>query len=189
MPGGGRKGFPFERKIAVAISLWLTNGQRDDTVWRTDGSGGRSTNRRKQGKSTHGQAGDLTYTDALVKPFFDQCHIECKRGYGKWSPFDVVDKRPDHKPQVLQMWIEKAEMEAEQNGIPYVLIIIQRDQRVPIVFLPRVLLRRLMSWFGRLPRPRMSVRLDSEQHGYYYAMPLQAFFDWADPEYFLGKQA
>jgi len=75
------KGGNYERQVCKELSLWWTNGERDDIFWRTAGSGGRSTARRKKKKSTANAAGDIRYDDALGKPFIDYFLCEIKRGY------------------------------------------------------------------------------------------------------------
>jgi hypothetical protein len=78
-PGGGKqKGSAFERQICSKLSLWITNGKRDDCMWRSAISGGRATVRFKKGKSTHDQSGDLTATSREAMPFLNTFMVECK---------------------------------------------------------------------------------------------------------------
>jgi hypothetical protein len=46
------KGSSFEREIAKLLSLWWSEGMRDDVFYRSHASGGRFTMRRKSGKDT-----------------------------------------------------------------------------------------------------------------------------------------
>ena len=76
------KGGSFEREISSVLSLWWSNGTRDDIFGRSDSSGGRFTSRWKNGKSTANMAGDITFTDACGEPLIKAWSIECKTGYG-----------------------------------------------------------------------------------------------------------
>ncbi len=75
--GGKQKGSNFERDICRRLSLWVTDGTKDDCYWRSAMSGGRATVRHKSGKDTR-QTGDITAVapegHALTNLFF----IECK---------------------------------------------------------------------------------------------------------------
>ena len=56
------KGSAYERKVAMSISLWITDGLCDDAVWRSAMSGGRTTlkNRKlKKAQKNSTQAGDF----------------------------------------------------------------------------------------------------------------------------------
>lgn len=72
------KGSGFEREIAKKISLWLTNNQRDDTVWRSISSGSFATNKKKKGEISKHSVGDLMSVSEESKLFFDIFNIECK---------------------------------------------------------------------------------------------------------------
>jgi hypothetical protein len=71
---GKQKGSGFERKICVALSLWLSCGQRKDLLWRSAMSGGRATVSR----GTVRQAGDITAVAPEGHDLIDHCFIECK---------------------------------------------------------------------------------------------------------------
>lgn len=75
------KGGNFENEIARQLSLWFTKGKRDDVFGRSDGSGARFTSRRKRGKDTANQHGDITFTDILGESLISIWSIEAKTGY------------------------------------------------------------------------------------------------------------
>lgn len=75
------KGGTYENEIANKLSLWFTDGKRDDIFGRSDGSGGRFTSRRKKGKDTANMAGDLTFTDVEGEPLIKIWNLELKTGY------------------------------------------------------------------------------------------------------------
>lgn len=83
-----RKGSSFERQVAVAISLALSGGKKDDLVWRTASSGARYTQRAKKGKGNSSSAGDVEGTTAESKKILRHYIIECKHyqsiNLGEW---------------------------------------------------------------------------------------------------------
>ena len=79
------KGGDFEREVSRLLSLWWTEGARDDVFWRTSASGGRATSRAQAFKRTRYEYGDITFTDPIGKPLLDVTVIEAKRGYTNTS--------------------------------------------------------------------------------------------------------
>ena len=74
------KGSVFEREICKELSLWITSGERDDIFWRTAGSGGRATMRKKSGKTTANQEGDVCATDPIGQSTCEHCYYRIKEG-------------------------------------------------------------------------------------------------------------
>ena len=106
------KGGNFELKIAKLLSLWFSNGKRDDLICRTDSSGGRATVRMtKNKKSSKYWYGDLKNSDDVARPVFDKWSIECKTGYSRknkqsitrWDVLDVLDSFKK-KHTIGEMW-------------------------------------------------------------------------------------
>lgn len=75
------KGGSFENEVCEALSLWWTNNQRDDVFCRTRASGAKYTSRKKSGKDTVNQGGDITFSDSVGEPLIKKWSIECKTGY------------------------------------------------------------------------------------------------------------
>lgn len=71
------KGGSFERWVAKSFSLWMTDGKRNDLLWRTAMSGGRATLQRKRGINNIAQVGDISAIDPeglrLTKHFVVEC--------------------------------------------------------------------------------------------------------------------
>ena len=92
---GKSKGNNFERNISRKLSLWLTNNESDNMVWRTDTSGGRSTIKMKQNKMDdviRDNIGDLKKVCErgkyeFIDMFFDKFLVELKCGYGNTFDF------------------------------------------------------------------------------------------------------
>ncbi len=76
--GGKQKGSAFERRLAKDLSLWVSNGEREDIFWRSAMSGGRSTVGRKKGQNLTAQSGDISSIDPLGHPFINKFYVESK---------------------------------------------------------------------------------------------------------------
>lgn len=131
-----KKGGQFERDLCKELSLWWTGGKREDVFWRTATSGGRATQRAKQGKGTFGQHGDVQATDPIGQPLIDLCLIEIKRGYSKHSMADMLDKPKDGATQMWEGWVGKLVKQVEQAGALSWLLITKRDRRDACIFFP-----------------------------------------------------
>ena len=135
MKGQG-KGQSFEREICKLLSRWWTNGERDDIFWRSSNSGGRAKTRSRQGKRTFGGYGDVQATDPIGQPLLDLCTIELKRGYSNSTIGDVLDAKPNAKPQQWELFVQQVMEDQTNAGVPYWLLITRRNQRMPLVFMP-----------------------------------------------------
>ena len=77
--GGGKKGSAFERKICVALSLWMSGEKSKDWFWRTAMSGGRATViRKKTEEILLNQVGDVGAISRGGLPLTNSAVIECK---------------------------------------------------------------------------------------------------------------
>lgn len=108
------KGGSFEREINAELSLWFSEGERDDLFTRSDGSGGRFTRRAKKGKDTANQGGDCSFCHPDGEPLIRMWCIEMKTGYGsrkkvKDADGDVI-QTPVYSPKnkgVIVGWKNK----------------------------------------------------------------------------------
>lgn len=76
---GKAKGDQFERDMSKTLSRWLTKGKSEDALWRSAGSGSRSTNSVKKGRGAiQNQASDLTASSIEGYQLVDKFTIECK---------------------------------------------------------------------------------------------------------------
>ncbi len=78
MVNSKQKGAQFERDVCVKLSRWLTQGKREDVLWRSAMSGGRATVRGKQGKKTDSQHGDISAVSVEGHALLKLVTIECK---------------------------------------------------------------------------------------------------------------
>ena len=125
------KGGDFERRVSPHLSLWWTGGKYDDTVWHTHGSGGRATSRRRKGKRTSGQAGDLCSTDPLSRGLFRVFAFELKSGYQQITINDLIDRPPNaaFNEDGWDGWIEQAETAKAETGAACWCLIHHRSGR------------------------------------------------------------
>ncbi len=123
------KGGSFENEVCKELSKWWTEGERDDVFRRTAGSGGKATSRRKRGRDTAFEFGDISFSDDIGKPFIDLFNIECKTGYStksKWDVLDFIDSRQNY-PILRKFWEQSSSDSEESNRIP--LLIFRRNGR------------------------------------------------------------
>jgi len=83
-----QKGNNFERDCSRRLSLWWTNGKRDDAIWRSASSGALTT----VGNGRYlAHTGDFAATDGEAELLFKHVIIEAKRGYNRYSVQDLLD--------------------------------------------------------------------------------------------------
>ncbi len=73
-----QKGGGFEREVCKKLSLWISDGKRDDIFWRSAMSGGRTTVGLKKGIVRKTQGGDITAIDPIGNKLTDKYMVECK---------------------------------------------------------------------------------------------------------------
>src|SRR6478736_7465054 len=131
------KGSDFERYIAVLLSKWWTNDERDNVFWRSQNSGGRATTRGKRGLKTKGQSGDLAVTHPDGQKFLDYFVVELKRGYKGVSPFDLFDRSKKKKVNIIfEQFVIQAKESWKAEETKSWLLIHKRDQKETYVTLP-----------------------------------------------------
>ena len=184
------KGASFEREVNKELSLWFTNGQRDDVFGRCDCSGGRFTQRHKTGKDTAFQAGDVTFTDPLGIPLVKEWSIECKTGYGgkkrikdkegktlgklqkQWDILDCIDSKQEN-PVFTMLW-KQCIRDAELSNRKPVLIF-RRNLRAKCIVIKYSYFMALSSYFGDFKSPFFIFKTTEEK---IIVMALKDFFEW-----------
>lgn len=110
--------------------MWWSGGEADDWFWRTAGSGGRATNRAKQGKGTANSAGDIGAEHPEAQKLLAISTIELKRGYSNTDIQELLD----HKGKSpFREFIAQAERSAHIANTPYWWLVVQRDRRHPLL--------------------------------------------------------
>ena len=183
-----QKGSQWERNCAKLLSLWLSDNTRDDLVWRTSGSGNRHSIRKKRGKDTYNQAGDLCATDPCVQFFFDYFLVECKNGYSKGKvsecidPLYILDKLENTKQSILIDWWNKAEKERLQSNRKHSIILFKRTAKRPCIVHGQKLIWSLADYIGEYPGDQIIVYSDLiGDNNCLVICDLEKWLSWCDP--------
>ena len=124
------KGGTFEREICTKLSLWYSYGKDDSVFYRTAGSGGRATHRRKKGKSTPNSEADIGSLTPEGMRLTRLIGFELKRGYNDQTLQDLLDHprggRPDDS---CHSWLTTC----EATSTPTYAMIVRRDKRRAII--------------------------------------------------------
>lgn len=132
------KGANFERDTCRQLSLWWTEGGRDDVFWRTAGSGARATSRGKAGRSTYGQYGDIQAVDPIGAPLLRMFTFELKKGYmGNTisDAFDSIIRKADRAHPFVE-FLQQAYKSSVAAGSASWALIHRRDNRHTTITLP-----------------------------------------------------
>ena len=156
--GGKSKGGNFEREISKILSLWFTEGKRDDIFYRSQSSGARATQRNKSKKTTVGQQGDIASTCTEGEQLIKIWSIECKTGYSfknklkdgtqkitNWDILDLLDSK-SQEPMFAQMW-NQCVIDAEISSREPILIF-RRNMKLPLICITKQYYSRLTNFFS-----------------------------------------
>jgi len=158
------KGNVFEREMSRLLSLWWTNGKREDAIWRSASSGAlASTSAGRYLAHT----GDFAATDGDAELLFKHVIIEAKRGYNRYSMQDLLDV-PEKSLAKNPVW----EMVTKLGSVCYDqkkdgMLLWQRDRRNLLLFFRA---NPTSTHLGCLPiRPWLSFL--SPDGSYFFGMP------------------
>lgn len=143
---GNRKGGSFEREISKQLSLWVTNGERDDVFWRTHDSGARHTVRFHKGKETAGQDGDIQSTHPLGEQFREIFSIECKC-YKDLNIWSIITGAKDFS--IYQYWKDTIEVSERVNKEP---LLIAKQNHKPVLFVVSRWIEVQIRMMGLMPK-------------------------------------
>ena len=154
------KGSSWEREISTILSLWWSQGKRDDIFWRTSGSGARAKTRSKTKQTTFGQYGDIQATDPIGQPLMDLCTIELKRGYTKSTFADLIETstHASPKPCAYEKFIQQARTDAKNAGVLTWILIVKRDRREALVLIPYHFYLTLKDYGVKFQPPIMKIK-------------------------------
>lgn len=124
------KGSQFERDISRQLSLWWSKGEHDDWFWRATTSGARATVRKKAGKDTANNVGDIAAQCPEAMRLMNAVSFELKKGYNQTGPQDLIlkDKSKIHE------FIDQATRQASNAGTPYWALIHKADRKPTLVY-------------------------------------------------------
>ena len=151
---GKRKGSAFEREIAKKLSLWFSEGEREDIFYRSHNSGGRFTARQKSQKDTAYQSGDITCSDPLGEHLISKWSIECKSGYGNWGVLDFVDSR-QYITKLESFFQQCCEDAHKANKEP--ILIFRRKGKKTCICLAKEYINHLEAFNGKLEKIHVEV--------------------------------
>lgn len=165
--GSSSKGSSYERELCKQLSLWWTDGAREDIFWRSSGSGARAKVRGRAGRNTAGQHGDVAATDPIGAPFIDTFTVEIKRGYSEHTVQDVFDRGVDGGVQEWERFFAQTIESHKQAGSYSWLLITRRDRRRAMVWIPMIAYQCLRSneLFETRPVPYIGMRVNVRSGG------------------------
>ena len=203
-----KKGGGFEREMCKLLSLWWSHNKRDDIFWRTAGSGGRATVRRKQGLRTADSAADMMASHESGKPLTNACLFEMKRGYSDKHKIvknkktkklsvkkvsyglgilTILDKQPKQKDPILLQWWEKLEEERISTGRKFSFIIFRRDAKQGCIVMSYKTLKLLTKRNHHFEEIMLSIHFPRPERIYpLVILKLDDFLKWCEPESFIG---
>lgn len=153
------KGSAFERYVCRELSLWYTNGKRDDLFWRSAMSGGMATVRGRKGANTEGQHGDIAATTKAGQQLLAAVTIEVKRGYSDCNISDLIERKPGTSPSQLEKFVNQATKQARQANTESWLLVWKRDHREIVVYMDTPLFIRMFHGGANIMnRPRVYVQ-------------------------------
>lgn len=134
--GGKRKGGDYEREICKKLSLWISEGQREDIFWRSAMSGGRATVQYKKGVNNKSQVCDISAIDPLGNFLIDKTIIECKT-YRCLHIDSFIFNYSLKTNNAYNFWIELSNKAKEVNKIP--ILICKQNNSKSLIILPHYL--------------------------------------------------
>jgi len=81
--------------------------------------------------------------DSVGQPLIDLCTIEIKKGYGRNSYFDLIDKLPKETKQPYKKFIQQAIDQHYKAETEWWLLITKRDYKETLIAMPIGLKREL----------------------------------------------
>lgn len=164
-PGrGAAKGAAFERLMAKTFSRWISAGASEDLLWRSAGSGGRSTQRRKQtGKGIEYHASDIAPLHPDAAPFVDVFTLECKN----YASIDLNQLFYTPAESTIAKWWAQAQRDAASvDRVP--LLVVKELRRTELMVVP-------VSNTGRLSSLLTFLHKDKTQPGPVFIPALDAY--------------
>lgn len=189
------KGGKFERESCRMLSLWWTEGEFDDCLWRN------RLRRTTKAYNAQIQEGDITAVREIAIVLTEVLSIECKAGYSikrsptkktaakkaqqkqkthnvPWDLLDIIDgKHKKTKPVIFQFWDQT--LKAARLVERHPLLLFRRDFHEPGVCIEGELRGKLFELAGP---PRREIRLLDPDHNLYF-YSAEDFFTWIEPHH------
>lgn len=146
---GNGKGPNFERLLAKKLSLWASDGTRDDLIWRTSGSGARAKVRAHKGDKTAGAYGDLKAEHPKAFFLFKNTVFELKIGYKNWCVLSVIDQpktkanQKKKTKQTFTSFCDQVEEDTINGDVENSVMITKKDRREAVIWIETHLFSKL----------------------------------------------
>lgn len=184
------KGDNFEREMCRYLSLWWSEGERDDIFWRN------RTRITSKTKDVIQQMGDLTAVQPSGIPFIELFSVEFKVGYSKtkqgkrtkiipWDVLDIIDGKPTGDKVLFRFWEQTFRDAMASQRIP--MLIFKRDHHTPCVCLDRkgihIINRISDRLWESLLSPSITITSDlNTDNPSLCIYPVENFFSWMEPQ-------
>jgi len=140
--GGKRKGSANERRLCRELSLLISDGARDDLLWRSAMSGGTATTARKRGGLKAAQAGDVSSIDSLSSWLVREWYIEAKH----YADLQILRSFLVNRGKLYRFWRhtvkeaahygKKPMLIAKQDRLPEMLVVTRGTRLSPLATPP-----------------------------------------------------
>jgi len=171
------KGSEFERTISKQLSLWWTNGDRNDVFWRTAGSGAMAKTRSKQSQTAFGQYGDIQATDPVGQSLIDLFTIELKRGYSSFTFADVLDCSRKSASQTYERFLDQVKQDKKNANSKYWMLITKRNRREALVCIPYKVYKALKKELSPCYWAKLKI-----SRGFIFITKLEDFLKYVTPD-------
>lgn len=115
--GGKTKGAEFERFVCKKLSLWITNGRKDDVFWRSAMSGGRATIGRGRSQKRSNQVGDISAIGKEGIEFLNTFMVECKN----YKDLNLASFLFKHSGKLFEFWEVAKKLAKKHDRIPLLI--------------------------------------------------------------------
>src|SRR5215475_8637610 len=121
---GKLKGSRNERRLCRELSLLVSNGKRDDLLWRSAMSGGTATAARKRGNLKGNQAGDVSSIDASSHWLVKEWYIEAKH----YHDLQIIRSMLLRRGKLYRFWVKTVTEASHYQKKPMLLA---KQDRIP----------------------------------------------------------
>ena len=126
---GKLKGSRNERRLCRELSLLVSNGKRDDLLWRSAMSGGTATTARKRGNLKAAMAGDVSSIDPRSHWLVRDWYIEAKH----YGDLQIIRSFLNNRGRLYRFWVHTVKEARHYNKKPMLLAKQDRVSEILVV--------------------------------------------------------
>ena len=183
MTKGKSKGSAFERELCKQLSLWWTNGERDDVYIRSVNSGGYATVRASKGLSSFMQSGDITFNDPIGIPLIKFFSIEAKTGYKEADMNTFLWRSSKAKTHKLEDFFIQSHRDSLKSNTYSWCVIHRQIRKAAIIYMPFKIHKKLIRIKGMPATSYFNLRIKRGLGEWnIVSMNLIDFLEWIDKE-------